>query len=198
MSSAMQQDNILDLNMKSSMLDEVAEVEPMPKSEGFFSGIKRMFTGAEAQPEKRQKKKKSKKKMQLEARVNRRNREFKHEVDTNVVSIGLKVLQDDAEINAGDPTECTKCHAMFNKNSILTKPTDEEAKTLEMDEDEQVWNCEFCNHKNVANLEKEEIPTKDAVNYIIENVKADEKKKKSEEDVSIVFCVDLSGSMCVS
>ena len=44
----------------------------------------------------------------------------------------------------------------------------------------------------------EEIPKRDAVNYILENAKAEENKKKSEEDIAIVFCVDISGSMGVT
>eukprot|EP00343_Euplotes_focardii_P007439 CAMPEP_0205819948 /NCGR_PEP_ID=MMETSP0206-20130828/2483_1 /ASSEMBLY_ACC=CAM_ASM_000279 /TAXON_ID=36767 /ORGANISM="Euplotes focardii, Strain TN1" /LENGTH=578 /DNA_ID=CAMNT_0053114125 /DNA_START=243 /DNA_END=1978 /DNA_ORIENTATION=- len=50
--------------------------------------------------------------------------------------------------------------------------------------------------KNVVNLEKEEIPTDDAVNYILEI--DEEKQKKSKSDVSVIFCLDVSGSMCVT
>ena len=36
------------------------------------------------------------------------------------------------------------------------------------------------------------------MNYILENPKAEEHKKKSEEEVAIVFCIDISGSMGVT
>ena len=59
--------------------------------------------------------------------------------------------------------------------------------------------CEFCNKPNVVNVEEEEVPKTEAVNYILEAVeKGPGKGKGAEEDVSIVFCVDVSGSMCVS
>jgi hypothetical protein len=50
----------------------------------------------------------------------------------------------------------------------------------------------------LVNLAGPEIPQKDAVNYILENANAEANKKKSEEEVAIVFCVDISGSMGVT
>jgi hypothetical protein len=61
-----------------------------------------------------------------------------------------------------------------------------------------VWKCEFCSKDNIVNLAGPEIPKKDAVNYILENAKAEENKKKSEEEIAIVFCIDISGSMGVT
>ena len=81
--------------------------------------------------------------------------------------------------------------------SKLSELTEEEKKSQEL-EDEKVWVCEFCNTRNIVNLMEEEIPKKDAVNYILENAKAEENKKRSEEEISIVFCVDISGSMGVT
>ena len=34
--------------------------------------------------------------------------------------------------------------------------------------EEQTWSCEFCCNKNIVNLEDEEIPKADAVNYLKE------------------------------
>lgn len=56
-------------------------------------------------------------------------------------------------------------------------------------------------------IEAEEIPTTDAVNYIIEAAppKVEKEEKKTEEkattqtteghDVTVIFCIDISGSM---
>jgi hypothetical protein len=41
------------------------------------------------------------------------------------------------ELATGDPILCTKCQAMFNFFSLLT-----------VEEEKQVWVCEFCNQKN--------------------------------------------------
>jgi hypothetical protein len=69
----------------------------------------------------------------------------------------LACLKDGAEIATGDPVFCEKCEAIFNKHS-----------KFEDKKENQVWTCEFCNQKNVINLEPEEIPKTEAVNYILE------------------------------
>ena len=142
--------------------------------------------------------KKSKKSKKLQERVNKRNRKFKQEVDTNVVSIGLKVLKEDADVNPGDPFECKGCRAILNKFSKLRDLTEEEVKLHEADDEDKLWKCEFCNHMNVLTIDDEEMPVKESVNYILENAKVEEKKNAGTEDNSIIFCLDLSGSMCVS
>lgn len=127
----------------------------------------------------------------------KRNRKFRQEVDTNVVSIGMKVLQEDPEVVAGDAVFCFDCQAVFNMHSVLTAPKPAEGG-MEVDEDDQIWVCEFCNHENTVNLDEPEIPKIDAVNYILENAHAAKNKQKNEEAQAIVFCVDISGSMCVT
>lgn len=169
-------------------------------------------------PEKAKKDKKVK--QRRFSRAKKHNRRFIQEVDTNIVSIGFDILEQNAQLAAGDATFCQKCNSVFNKHSILSKPNEantglvkEDAKVEEdvegnklepvkqidqevFDEDEQLWVCEFCYHRNIINLEKEEIPTEDVVNYILE---VDEiKDNKSKSDVSVVFCLDISGSMCVT
>jgi len=71
----------------------------------------------------------------------------------------MACLKDQGEIATGDPVFCTNCDAAFNLHSKI-----EENKL----EEQQIWNCEFCNNKNKVNLEPEEIPKTEAVNYIIE------------------------------
>jgi len=111
----------------------------------------------------------------------------------------MKVLKEDPDVVAGDAVFCKNCKAVFNLYSKLRAPTNEEIKYNEIeDEQEKMWTCEFCNHSNLVNLADPEIPKKDAVNYILENAKAEENKKKSEEEQAIVFCIDISGSMGVT
>ena len=86
-------------------------------------------------------------------------------------------------------------------SQIVSHTGDEEAKgdfVPMVDEDGQTWLCEFCGHRNMVNLEEPEIPKKDTINYILENAAATENKVNSNEEISIVFCVDISGSMCVT
>ena len=123
-----------------------------------------------------------------------RNRKIKEEMDTNVMAVDFKVLKDGAVVVAGDPVFCKQCKAVFNKHSKLeAKP--EDFKAEDMDDDDQIWNCEFCNTQNIVNLEQPEIPTEDTVNYILEPAKV---KEGGEGNQSVIFCVDISGSMCVT
>lgn len=77
---------------------------------------------------------KLKKKKVAKERVNRQGRVFKAEVDSNVMSIELKVLKEDGTIASGDPVFCEKCGVVLNKHSTIhTIPG----------EDEKSWKCEF-------------------------------------------------------
>ena len=156
-------------------------------------------------------------KKQLEQRYRKRNRRFVQQVDTNIVSICFDVLEEDAQVAAGDPVFCKKCNCVLNKYSKLKTAeeekeelakkqedakmeVDEEGKDIvdqePAEEDDQIWSCEFWYNRYVINVEKEEIPANDTVNYVLE---VDETtKKKSESDQSVIFCLDISGSMCVT
>mmetsp|Transcript_41405 Transcript_41405/g.36771 ORF Transcript_41405/g.36771 Transcript_41405/m.36771 type:complete len:178 (-) Transcript_41405:1549-2082(-) len=64
-----------------------------------------------------------------------------------------------------------------------------------------VWICEFCGFHNVLNIDREEIPTENDVFYLVESADQIIKKNKidaKQTDESIVFCLDNSGSMCVT
>lgn len=101
--------------------------------------------------------------------------------------------QFDLKKDADDPKEEGKYEEDEDGNRL--EPIKEEQHDV-LDEDEEMWSCEFCYHKNIVNIEKEEIPTDEAVNYILEVDEA--KKNKSSSDVSNIFCLDVSGSMCVT
>ena len=119
-------------------------------------------------------------------RYHRQGRKFKNEVDTNVICLKLKVLKEDAELAAGDPIFCQKCSAVFNMHSKLGNPkpqldleeikeevNEDEEEKVEIkeenkEEDGRAWICEFWDHRNIIDVEDEEIPTKNAMNYILE------------------------------
>ena len=103
----------------------------------------------------------------------------------------MSCLKKDAEIATGDPLYCSSCKGIFNKFS-----------KIEEKEGMQVWNCEFCLHSNRVSIEQGEIPKSDSVNYILEAApyKEEEKKEetndqKSKSDISVIYCIDISGSM---
>jgi len=47
-------------------------------------------------------------------------------------------------------------------------------------------------------LDDEEIPKNEEVTYMLEAAAQVEDKKLAGQDISVVFCLDVSGSMCVS
>ena len=68
-----------------------------------------------------------------------------------------------------------------------------------------MWSCEFCNYRNEVQIEDEELPQSSDVTYILEAAaqieNAEEEKKGAEaveaksDKISVVFCIDISGSM---
>ena len=60
----------------------------------------------------------------------------------------------------------------------------------------RVWTCEFCDfHNLVAGVEDEELPKSDTIDYIITPATVPDMEADSQ---NIIFCVDISGSMCVT
>jgi hypothetical protein len=109
------------------------------------------------------------------------------EVDTNVFEIQFSCLKNEAVLATGDPEVCKQCNAILNLDSKIVTV-----------ENNQVWNCEFCNTANEVMLDDEELPKNSTVNYLVEAAAQVEDKKLGGQDISVIFCLDTSGSMCVS
>lgn len=87
------------------------------------------------------------------------------EVDPNVVSIKFDCLKENVvKIHQGDPSFCKNCNIVLNKFSQVTEEAVENQFEQQM---VQVWICEFCGHKNPVQIEREEIPAKEDVVYLI-------------------------------
>lgn len=138
-------------------------------------------------------------------------------VDTNVVSIDFSMLGEESQLATGDPVLCDCCKACLSVVSQLydkrgqpvvvqqsnssTQPDSappELSIPEDMDEDDFIWPCEFCGHPNVVTLDKEEIPTTDRVDYIIEPAPTVSSHSVDEDSSFLVFVIDVSGSMCVT
>jgi hypothetical protein len=102
------------------------------------------------------------------------------------------------ELATGDLIECKNCKGILNMFSLV-----------EEQEGKHIWNCEFCTHKNeLEHFDLEEKPKTATVSYIIEaaplpKTKEEEKTKQLgpdglAKDISIVYCIDVSGSMAGS
>lgn len=120
------------------------------------------------------------------------NRKYRFQVDTNVVEVDLSTLAESQNIATGDAVFCKSCSATLNIHSKLDS----------IESAGYLWKCEFCDTENEVNLEAEEIPTSDTMDYMLLSAsqKAEEDQGITEEnkDISIVFCIDISGSMCVT
>jgi len=129
-------------------------------------------------------------KMERRTKKSRAANKYVVEVDTNIMKVPLSVLKNVSEVASGDPELCKACQAVFNKDSVL-KPI--------MGKEDQVWLCEFCNTENTVFIDQEEIPKALEVNYLVEAAaQVMDKKLGGSQDISNIFCMDISGSMCVS
>lgn len=109
--------------------------------------------------------------------------------DTNVVAIKFDRLTAPSDMHTGDPIVCDGCAAMISHVSKLTQ--DERGN--------KSWICEFCGAGNPTDLVEEEIPSQPDVTYMVEPAPATTAAGRSGTDETlVVFCVDVSGSMCVS
>lgn len=64
----------------------------------------------------------------------------------------------------------------------------------------QVWVCEFCGTSNEIDIVPEEMPIKEDTSYMLVPAPAVEGAVggAAVEDSIVVFCIDISGSMCVT
>jgi hypothetical protein len=116
---------------------------------------------------------------------------FKQKIDSNVVAIRMNCLQEAGQIATGDSVLCSTCSGALNEYSTLVPMSDS-----------QKWTCEFCEQDNTVSVEPEEFPTSSTVDYLLMSaeVAADQRLGGADpnSDISVIFCIDTSGSMCVT
>jgi len=104
-------------------------------------------------------------------------------VNFNTSRLCLGELLDlDYDISTGEPVFCSSCNACLNVFSPISV-------------DEGTWKCEFCGtfNKDIF-IEEEELPEIPLTHYILNPpIVSDDSCHKL-----VIFCIDLSGSMCVS
>jgi len=95
-------------------------------------------------------------------------------------------------IATGDPYTCgnPKCKVILTeKDKLISQDNDGKC-----DEEQRIWKCSFCGHRNIIEIDEEEMPKGETIDYIIEPA-SDE---KNEDENLAIFVIDISGSMCVS
>ncbi|XP_070541916.1 circularly permutated Ras protein 1-like [Ptychodera flava] len=109
--------------------------------------------------------------------------------DTNIISVKFDSLVKPSHMHTGDVMKCEGCSAVLSSVSNLSDSGD----------GGKIWRCEFCDHVNRADLDDEEIPKKNDVTYLIKPSPATvDPAGYFGDDSNIIFCVDISGSMCVT
>lgn len=110
------------------------------------------------------------------------------QIDSNIAEVSMDELAKQNILATGDPLPCVNCNAIFNSYSVIHES-----------EEGQVWVCEFCECKNNVEMEAEELPTESKLIYVLETPEQAAMEKQGRDDSrSIIFCIDMSGSMCVT
>ena len=120
---------------------------------------------------------------------------YVQETDINVFSVDYsKVLNKEISLKE-IPIRCKNCSAILNIYSTLNL----------IENDKYKWECEFCKQINIIEIKKDSIPLNSNIDYILqepiietktpENIKNEEKKINLNDDTSLIFCFDISGSM---
>lgn len=121
-------------------------------------------------------------------------KKYKQEVDTNIVQISMKSLNEDKNLATGDPFPCQHCGAILSMHSKSNI-------SLASDHKQSEWRCEFCSFKNVISIDPEEIPKAGIVTYVVDKSSGvkqsavEETKGGKDDDITVIFCIDISGSM---
>ena len=115
---------------------------------------------------------------------------FRKEIDTNICQIRYDKLEKLSDNLVLKTYKCKKCQAYLNKHSNLVESKEK---------DKLDWKCEFCSEMNEGlAINKKDIPINDAVDNCLEAPLEMEKKTVEDNDSSLIFCFDISGSMCQS
>lgn len=181
----------------SSLLKEKKSGGPglLGSIKSFFSGIKKEDKNVQfSQPVLNSKERCTKPKTinNLSTKLGQNKVEYQQEVDFNVLTFKFNFLSQKVSYATGDPTICKDCEAILNFHSKLTK-TEITNK--------YIWKCEFCTKQNEIFLENEEIPKEESVDYFVQSMSQLNKGLKDmnyNDEQTVVFCFDVSGSMCVS
>lgn len=135
-------------------------------------------------------KRKARKDKRAQDKDRRKANQYKQEIDTNIFKIGFEELatKEVGQVDGKMP-KCSKCEAYL---SVHTQ--------VEKDGDKMKWKCPFCDAQNTVDAKDLFQPDEEEIEIVLEagkpKVQAVTKDGKLESDeISVVFCVDISGSM---
>ena len=90
--------------------------------------------------------------------------------------------------NKGDAILC-QCGAVFNQLSELKAVEEGETSSTvqQFNVGDKVWTCEFCGAKRTVELEEEERPSAESLDFIL--APPTEASEGSADDSQIIFCI---------
>ncbi|CAD8122110.1 unnamed protein product [Paramecium sonneborni] len=117
--------------------------------------------------------------------LKQRQTDSKYELDPNIFTVRFSELAEECNyrIHQGDALQCKNCSGILNIYSNLESNGNSQ---------QFKWVCEFCEYLNEIQMELEEIPQNEEVLYLTSPEIYENTKKNAK---SIIFCVDISGSM---
>ena len=120
--------------------------------------------------------------------VKKEGKIYRKEIDTNVCLIKYEGLEKESDNKVLRVYQCEKCKAYLNKFSNLISK-----------DDKYDWQCEFCSTLNKdLIINKVDLPLNETIeNCIAPGINKDPKTPE-KDDSSLIFCFDISGSMCQS
>ena len=71
--------------------------------------------------------------------------------------VALDCLENKGEVATGDAETCKTCGGVFSKISQIV-----------MEDEQQIWTCEYCNARNEVMIDDGEVPKNNEVTYMIE------------------------------
>lgn len=129
--------------------------------------------------------------------------------NSNVFSLALGFLGTEVQLLTGDPIIC-KCGAALDKFTrvsvsyeeleLSSEPLAEGSSNPQEPDDplEKFWCCNFCLQINSHSFEWEEVPSQEIADFVLEGPANNESLAIDGGDSSLVFALDISGSMCQS
>lgn len=110
-------------------------------------------------------------------------------MSTNVMALSLaRLRQQTDEPMTGDPCHCGECGAFLHASLPFEQRESD---------DSLVWKCVFCNTACEARAEPQELPNVPQADWVLDSGAAEAgAAADASADSLLVFCVDVSGSMC--
>jgi hypothetical protein len=120
--------------------------------------------------------------------------------DTNILAVKFNTLTGPSAVHTGDAVVCSNpsCTAILSHLSSLSQP---DSASLEEDSSRD-WVCEFCGSSTEVDMMEEEKPSKSDTTFLITPAAVEGGGAVGGalgvDDAMVVFCIDISGSMCVT